>query len=320
MSGPEQQEPTVIASSLEPAEPVYQLITYTGAVEEGRHDQLWGVTWANQFNRTRWKKATLTTLQIKELVDADRHVRLPELEPVTYDAAAGLPVDPYVMGILLAEGSLETEGVSFASADPEIVKRVRENLPPGHKIMSMGVKHRITIGMLGRANKDANLILKAARDLGLTGHRSWEKFVPDDYKFASVEDRLELVRGYFDGDGSIKADGNIRVSTASERLASDIQEIIRSLGGDCKLVRITNKTYIYQGAVTDCRDEYRINGIALRMNPFWVPRKADRYVFSQRSMNQFRRIRSVKIVKAPGREPATAANPEPDLGVSSGLA
>jgi hypothetical protein len=64
------------------------------------------------------KDATLTAaLQINELVDADRHVRL--------------PVDPYVMGTLVAEGSLETEGVSFASADPEIVERVRENLPLG---------------------------------------------------------------------------------------------------------------------------------------------------------------------------------------------
>lgn len=288
----------VIACSSEPAEHVYQLITYTGAVEEGRHDRLWNVTWANQFNRTRWKEATLTTLQIKELIDAGRHVRLPELEPVTYDAAAALPVDPYVLGVLLAEGSLETEGVSFASADPEILDRVRENLPPGHKITSIGVKHRITVGLLGRGNKDANLILKAIRDLGLVGHRSWEKFVPDEYKFASIEDRLELLRGYLDGDGSIKADGNIRVSTASGQLANDIQEIVRSLGGDCKIACITNKTYLYQGAATDCRDEYRINGIALRMNPFWLPRKATRYMFSQKSMNQFRRIHSMKIAEA----------------------
>jgi ATP-dependent DNA helicase RecG len=194
-------------------EPVYQLITYTGLVEEGRHDRLWDVTWANQFNRTIWKEAALTTLQIKELVDAGRHVRLPELEPVTYDGAAKLPVDAYVMGILLAEGSLETEGVSFASADPEIVDRIRENLPSGHKITSIGVKHRITVGLLGRANKDANLILKAVRDLGLVGHLSWEKFVPNEYKFASVEDRLGLLRGYLDGDGSIR-----RTATSACRL------------------------------------------------------------------------------------------------------
>jgi intein/homing endonuclease len=95
------------------------------------------------------------------------------------------------------------------------------------------------------------------RDLGLTGHRSWEKFVPDVYKFASIENRLDLLHGYLDGDGSIKPDGNIRVSTASERQEADIQQIIRSLGGDCKVVHISDKTYIYKGAVTECRDEYR---------------------------------------------------------------
>jgi hypothetical protein len=47
--------------------------------------------------------ATLTAAEIKALVDAGRHVRLPEPEPVTDDTAAELPIDPYFMGLLLAE-------------------------------------------------------------------------------------------------------------------------------------------------------------------------------------------------------------------------
>lgn len=148
---------------------------------------------------------------------------MPEGRPEDFGAQAPLPLDPYLVGILLAEGSLEVEGISLASDDVEIVERVRAGLPPGHTLLTRGVKHRVSIGLLGRANKNANLILAAIRDLGLIGHRSWEKFIPEVYKFASAEDRVELLRGYLDGDGSIKADGNIRVSTASNRLAEDVQ-------------------------------------------------------------------------------------------------
>jgi intein/homing endonuclease len=101
-----------------------------------------------------------------------------------------------------------------------------------------------------------------------------------------------------DGDGSIKEDGNIRVSTASQRLAEDVQELVRSLGGDCRIVHVADKKYTYRGAPRACRDEYRINGIALRINPFWLPRKSVHYQFSMKAMNQYRRLRAVEILSA----------------------
>src|ERR1022692_1728033 len=187
-----------------PDKPVYSLTTYAGASLEALGEQVWDVEWANQFNRTRWKKETLPPRQIKDLVDNGRHVRLPEVKPARFENAEDLPIDAYLLGLLLAEGSLEIEGITFSSGDAEIVERVRGILPDGHSLTSRGVKHRITIGQRGRANKNANLILKGLRDLGLIRHRSWEKFVPEPYKFAAISERLELLRGYLDGDGSIK--------------------------------------------------------------------------------------------------------------------
>ena len=277
-----------------PEAPLYRLTTYSGATLQAPGDHLWEVEWANQFNRTRWKKTQLTTVHIKELVDNGRHVRMPEAQPKDFGPASSLPVDPYLLGLLLAEGSLDAEGVSFASDDPEIVQRIRDGLPPKHSLVSRGVKHRISIGLLGRANKNANLILAGVRDLGLVGHRAWEKFIPDAYKYASVEDRAELLRGYLDGDGSIKQDGNVRVSTASRTLALDVQGLVRSLGGDCRIVHVTGKTYKHRGEIREARDEYRINGITIRVKPFWLPRKAGRYQFSQATANRFRRVISVE--------------------------
>jgi len=54
--------------------PLYVVATYTGLMIEAVGGLLWKVEWANQHNRTTWKNVTLTTLQIKELVDLGRHV------------------------------------------------------------------------------------------------------------------------------------------------------------------------------------------------------------------------------------------------------
>ena len=60
-----------------------------------------------------------------------------------------------------------------------------------------------------------------------------EKSIPSEYKFGSVEQRLRLIQGLFDTDGSISVSGdrfNIRFSTTSKKLVRDVQEILWSLG------------------------------------------------------------------------------------------
>lgn len=62
---------------------------------------------------------------------------------------------------------------------------------------------------------------------------SGEKSIPSEYKFGSIEQRLRLIQGLFDTDGSISVSGNrfnIRFSTTSKKLVRDVQEILWSLG------------------------------------------------------------------------------------------
>ena len=228
----------------------------------------------------------VTTLELKDLVDSGKcRVLLPKIVPAKFVAVHELPIDPYLLGILLAEGALEKESVSFAQelGNTEVIERVRAALPSGHYLKSYHVagnawKHRITVGNDGpgaRNVRGRNKIQAALHALGLSDHRAWQKFVPEIYKFASVEDRTNLLRGYMDGDGSIKTDGNIRVSSSSENLAKDIKFIVNSLGGHCRYKPITGKTYVYNDKRRNCRDEYRINGMNIPVNPFFMRRKAD---------------------------------------------
>lgn len=59
-----------------------------------------------------------------------------------------------------------------------------------------------------------------------------DKFIPNDYKLGSIEQRWNLIKGLFDADGNIANDKSFDVTytSVSEQLISDIQEVLWSLG------------------------------------------------------------------------------------------
>jgi phosphate starvation-inducible protein PhoH and related proteins len=127
-----------------------------------------------------------------------------------------------------------------------------------------------------------NLIKNSLYELGLEGTKSNTKFIPDDYKYTSVQDRLELLRGLLDTDGTIKeSSGEICYYTVSKQLALDVSELVRSLGGRVRLrnprsrekvnPKVNGHDIVYNHAC------YEIN-IALPNGicPFHCKRKAER--------------------------------------------
>lgn len=65
---------------------------------------------------------------------------------------------------------------------------------------------------------------------GLAGLRAWEKFIPERIKWAPTADRFSFIQGLFDADGSMDERGHVDFVTVSERLARDVQDVLRSLG------------------------------------------------------------------------------------------
>lgn len=61
---------------------------------------------------------------------------------------------------------------------------------------------------------------------------SHDKFIPNDYKLGSIEQRWNLIKGLFDANGNITDDKpfNVTYTSISEQLISDIQEVLWSLG------------------------------------------------------------------------------------------
>jgi hypothetical protein len=68
-----------------------------------------------------------------------------------------------------------------------------------------------------RINKVKQYLIK----IDIWGKLSYEKFIPDCYKFNSTENRIKLLRGLMDTDGSVSKDGTFVSFTSTSLLRND---------------------------------------------------------------------------------------------------
>jgi intein/homing endonuclease len=109
----------------------------------------------------------------------------------------------------------------------------------------------------------------------LWNKHSHEKFIPNDFKYSSINDRIELLQGLMDTDGSVdsKIGKNFEFCTTSRQLAEDVIWLVQSLGGipKCK-ERITKFTY--KGEKKNGKPSFRIRISAPNdLKLFKLPRK-----------------------------------------------
>lgn len=143
---------------------------------------------------------------------------LPKISPVDYSEKS-LPLDPYTLGVLLGDGSL-TQQVSFTTADADLISHIP------YEVTKLKGKYAYSI-------KGLNPLVK---QLGLDC-KSEFKFIPEEYKYASIEQRYELLRGLMDTDGSVDKNGSVEFSSSSKMLAKDVVSLLRSLGILCKITK-----------------------------------------------------------------------------------
>lgn len=79
----------------------------------------------------------------------------------------------------------------------------------------------------------------------------WVKLIPNEYK-------LQLVKGYFDGDGHYSKDGSITAGSVSKKLINDIQDILTSCCITSSVNKSKGKQTIEKGKIVNRFDFYRI--------------------------------------------------------------
>src|SRR5262249_39437978 len=157
-----------------------------------------------------------------------------------FGCADALPIDPYVLGALLGDGSLSGSSLRFSTAQSEMLERIVERATPAFALRAAGgydwrIVQTAGAHRAGVAGVTPNGLMEALRSLGLWGKRAESKFIPDGYLNASRADRVELLRGLMGTDSWVARWGSTRFCSTSERLAHQVAELVRSLGGWCSI-------------------------------------------------------------------------------------
>ncbi|HZY96604.1 MAG TPA: SNF2-related protein, partial [Candidatus Cybelea sp.] len=241
-------------------------------------DHLWAVNSAVRKKRGLPYRV-LTTRQVRErLYDAAGNARhyIPIADPMHFGQRPSLPIDPYLLGMLLGDGGMtQRHGLTFTTADAELFEACCELLPTGSELAPIHQYHY----RIRRPRGARNHLLAALDEFGLTGCGSAMKFVPSMYKTAPLGDRLALLQGLLDTDGTTQPqNGNVEFTSTSDQLAQDVAFLVRSLGGVARMRYKAEPKYVHKGETRIGKPAYRV-GISLppEFPPFRLPRKMARY-------------------------------------------
>ena len=193
--------------------------------------------------------------------------KIPIIKPVKFKRNDIIPIDPYLLGILLGDGSFRSNTIKLEVLKEdmdEFLNNISENFNENKSSLNM------------RCVSFPNL-KQIIKELNLNNKYSYEKHIPDIYKYSSIENRLNILKGLMDTDGSAEKHST-EYSTTSKQLALDVQEIVNTLGGVAQL-KERQTTFKYKGIKKQGRTSYRLNiKLPKEMNPFKLKRKADSYI------------------------------------------
>ncbi|MFF1658142.1 helicase-related protein [Streptomyces sp. NPDC058255] len=269
---------------------VWRMVLSDGSSVECDDEHLWIVGTSCGWHRGQTPK-TMTTREIRlDMFKANGSSKwyVPAATPVDLGQDAGLPLDPYLFGLLLGDGSFRHD-LRLSTIDDEIRDAVASAVAPDCRLVPVtGSRCDYTIQSKERSGGARNPVIQALRDLDLWATTSHGKFIPEDFKNTSIKNRLALLQGLLDTDGTVHKDGlGISLCSASLRLAEDVAWLVRSLGGRA---RVLPKKAAFHVSVA----------LPAEYAPFRLSRKADR-VCPRPKDNTFRRgIRAVEYV---GRKP-----------------
>jgi hypothetical protein len=291
-----------------------QLDVFTVTMSDGSSvvvdgDHLWSVQTKNQ----RFKDDFARTLSTREIMEQDlcrsyggvkeNMNFIPMVKPVEFEHSGRRPLDPYLLGVLLGDGSFASSAsVSLTSGDPEVFTLAAERCPEGVSVNQWRRPEDKppTAGLSGPGGGRPNPVTAYLREVGLMGRHSHEKFVPEAYLFAPVEDRVELLRGLMDTDGTAGVAASF--SSTSPMLAEAVEFLVRSLGG---VTHTATKKPWYIDRHGDKKRGRLAYNVCVTLDPeicpFRIKRKVDAWVRPWK----YRPLRTIRSIEPAGRADVT---------------
>lgn len=259
--------------------PIYKVNFSDGTSCECGLEHLWKVRTKNMTKRKQgWKVLSLQDIinsgfhyedisRIEKGLKPRSKFEIPVCEPIEYSEKEYF-IDPYILGMCIGDGNLCNGGIiiSIPDAEKESSLRISNLLKSGYTLKENRYANCPRYRIVSE-NPNKNQYVREIKRIGLNVHGD-EKFIPEEYKTGSIEQRLELLRGLMDSDGTISKERNrITYYSNSLKLCEDVAELVYSLGGIARL-------RIYQRERK--KPEYSVS-IQIKFNPFHLKHKAERY-------------------------------------------
>jgi hypothetical protein len=177
-----------------------------------------------------------------------------------------VPIDPYMIGYWLGDGTSSASAITCQ--DSSVLYYYAHNLKQYN--LSLNYHSGYTYGITGNGKCNNNVFLNTLKDLHILN----DKHIPNIYKCNSRENRLKLLAGLLDSDGSYDTQKHcFKFTQKNECLMDDVIYLARSLGFAC-YKGTKNTSWTYNGIVTQgSAFRITISGKGIEEIPTLIPRK-----------------------------------------------
>lgn len=248
------------------------------------------------YNKHRQKTVTIETREMLKnyLYTENGHERamysVDPRQPIQGEYKE-LPVDPYTLGAWLGDGTNVAPNITNDKDDLAIVDKIVKN---GYQVSNTYIHKKY--------GTYRTSFVGLRRDLQKVGmcasHKTTTKHIPECYLTASLEQRLELLAGLIDTDGSLKRKENrYSFSTTEPMLAEGFKALIETFGWRVSVAEYAPR--VSSSGIIGRKTVYRID-----FNPtFEIP-----CVLKRKQIHKFSKQRRIGIVNIRESEKKTQGN------------
>jgi predicted ribonuclease YlaK len=289
---------------------IYQVTFNDGTKTECCGDHLWKVR--TYCEKHKYKVKTTNELKddlyVKTKVEGKgqriKYFNFP-LECAYMDEKP-IPIHPYVIGVLLGDGTLYSSYTKLTSNDPEIIEECRRLIGNDIILEKTNDENNMEYTFIKKIRSSSfvkNSFNEILKSLDLAGKKSYEKYIPKDYLFNSKQNRIELLQGLMDTDGFVsdgKVTKEISYCSTSYQLCLGVMDLVRSLGGKATINQ--KKTFCYtKGYEKEGRPAWNVNiNFSNDVIPFKLKRKVDRFL----SLKKYPVSKGIKSIEYIGKKEA----------------
>ena len=262
--------------------------------------------WTVQTNADRQKYKGKTKNRVLKTTDMLDDIRLKAgdykysidyVKPVEFNNTLKEDdLHPYIVGIMLSNGCINDNVLGVYTPYIDILEKIEKKMPNTDKlnIKKYDNVYKCSIGKKIKGHQKNSTMIKFI-EYGLINCTAKNKFIPKKYLYSSIENRIELLRGLMDTDGCAVGTGTAEITTISKKLAKDILELVRGLGGRATISENIGKYKDKENNNIVCNTSYKI-WIKLSINPFYIKRKVNKFITMDKTQRKYKYICSIEKI------------------------